>query len=42
MNQHRHGRKEGTKDTGWKGKTRNEMEYMKTSNELGAALSITY
>jgi hypothetical protein len=39
LNQERQGRKEGTRDTGWKGKTRNALGYIKTSDELGAALS---
>ena len=39
LHQNQQGRKEGAKDTGWKGKTRNAMEYMKLSDELGAALT---
>ena len=39
INQQRQGRKDGTRDTGWKGKTRNALGYMKSSEELSAALS---
>ena len=39
LQQNSQGRKEGCKDTGWKAKTRNALDYMKTSEELGAALS---
>ena len=39
INQQHAGRKDGARDTGWKGKSRNALGAIKTSDELGAALS---
>ena len=39
MNNEREGRKVGSRDTGWRNKTRNALEYMKSRDGMNAAIS---
>ena len=39
LNQHRQGRKVGSRDNGWKGQKRNALDNIKNSEDLNAALS---